>query len=131
MSTKTETAHDGEFLVSEGNGAISRDQVTVHVPAATKYSPGLVLGKVTSSGKYVGRDEAAGTGEAVAKGILFNECDNSEGGSAADFLATIVNRDAEVNGGSVDANGGTEATVLTELLALDIKVRGDLTNVAT
>jgi len=131
MSTKTELTHAGEFIVSEANGYRSRDQVTVHVPASTKYSPGLVLGKVTSSGKYVGRDEAAGTGEQTAKGLLFNELDNSASLAAVDFIATIVNGDAEVLGPSCDANGGTEATVLSELLTLGIKVRGDLSNVAT
>lgn len=131
MSTKTETAHAGEFVVSEANGYLSRDQVTVHVPASTKYSPGLILGVLTSGGKYVARDEAAITGEATAKGILFNECDNSQSLAAVDFKATVVNRDAEVLGPSCDANGGTEATVLSELLGLNIKVRGDLSNVAT
>lgn len=125
MSTKTETAHDGEFVVSEANGYLSRDQVTVTVPNGEKYSPGLIL-MVTAS-KYVARTDA-GTD---AKGILFNECDNTDGLAPVDFTATVINADAEVLGPSCDANGGTEADILTELLTLNIKVRGDLANVAT
>ena len=131
MSTKTERPHAGEFIVSEANGYRSRDQVTVTVPTGEVSSPGLILGKITATGKYVARNEAAGTGEQTAKGVLFNELDNSAGGAPADFIATIVNGDAEVLGPSCDANGGTEATVLSELLTLGIKVRGDLSNVAT
>lgn len=130
-STLTEGQYAGEFILSEGNGTLSRDTVTVTVPAATKYSPGLVLGKVTGSGKYVARDEDAMTGEEDAAGILYGECDNEAGLGSVDFTAVIVNRDAEVRGPALDANGGTEATVLADLLALGIKVRGDLTNVAT
>ena len=125
MSTKTETAHDGEFVVSEANGYLSRDQVTVHVAAGEKWSPGLIL--MITANKYVARTDAS----TVAKGILFNECDNSASLAAVDFQATVINADAEVLGPSCDANGGTEATVLSELLALGIKVRGDLANVAT
>lgn len=131
MDPITEGVHTGEFILSEANGTLSRDTVTVTVPTGEKYSPGLVLGKITSSGKYVGRDESAITGEETAKGILYGVCDNTDGDAPADFAAVIVNREAEVRGEDMDANGGTEATVLSELLALDIKVRGDLTNVAT
>lgn len=131
MSTKTERAHDAEFLISEANGYLSRDEVTVTVPAGEIYAPGLVLGKVTATGKYKARNGDAGTGEQDAAGVLFSECDNTDGVGSVDFLATIVNRTAEVLGPSCDANGGTEADVLSELLALGIKVRGDLANVAT
>ena len=125
MSTKSERTHDGEFIVSEANGYRSRDQVTVTVPNGEVYSPGLIL-MITAS-KYVARTD----GSTAAKGILFEECDNTDGVAPVDFTATIVNADAEVLGPSCDANGGTEATVLSELLALGIKVRGDLANVAT
>jgi hypothetical protein len=131
MSVITERQHTGDFILSEANGTLSRDTVTVTVPAGEIYSPGLVLGKITATGKYVGRDENAGTGEQDAAGLLYGECNNEDGGAPADFSAVILNRDAEVRGPGVDANGGTEADVLSELLTLGIKVRGDLANVAT
>jgi hypothetical protein len=90
-----------------------------------------VVENVTSRGNYVARDGDAGTGEQDAAGILYGACDNSAGLAPADFAGVIVNRYAEVRGEEMDANGGTEADVLSELLALGIKVRGDLTNVAT
>lgn len=130
-STLTEGSRPGDFIISEANGTFSRDTVTVRVPAGTKYSPGLVVGKVTSGGKYIAADQDAGDGSQTIAGILYGICDNEDSDSDTDFSAVIVNRDAEVRGPGVDANGGAEATVLAELLALGIKVRGDLTNVAT
>lgn len=131
VTTLSEGQYAGEFLLSEAEGTRSRDNVTVTVPAGEKYSPGLVLGQITSTGKYVGRDEDAVTGQEVAAGILYGECNNEDGDAPLDFAAVVVNADAEVRGEAVDANGGDEDDVLTELLALGIKVRGDLTNVAT
>lgn len=131
MTLKIEHTHDAEFLVSEANGYRSRDQIVVTVAAGAVARPGLILGKITASGKYVARDEAQMTGEQTAAGILFNECNNTDGVAPVDFKATVVNSDAEVLGPSCDASGGTEATVLSELADLGIKVRGDLSNVAT
>lgn len=131
MSVKTEGVRNAEFLISEANGTRSRLAVTVHVPAGETYLAGLVLGKVTSGGKYVARLTGAGDGSSTAKGILYEHADNADGVAAVDFERTIINADAEVQGETMDANGGVEATVLTELLALGIKVLGDLSGVAT
>ncbi|MDU0792209.1 head decoration protein, partial [Pseudomonas aeruginosa] len=55
MMTKTEGFHAGEFLLSEGAGSISREQVTL--AATAKALPaGQVLGIVTASGQYAPYD---------------------------------------------------------------------------
>ena len=73
MTVLTETIHQGEWLVSEGNGKISRDEVTVTVSGATKWLSGTVLGKITASGKYIKYDNGASDGSQAAAGILWND----------------------------------------------------------
>ena len=115
MTVLTETIHQGEFLISEANGFLSRAKKTVTVSGTTKWLSGTVLGKITASGKYVKYDEA-GTddGRRVAAGILWNELDPVAG----DIQATIIENDAEVIQAKltgIDANG------ITDLLARGIK----------
>jgi len=124
MSTKTEGKHPSEFIVSEGPGTVSRDTVTVTVPAGETYVPGTVLGQNTTTEKYRAYDDAASDGHDVAAGIPFGECDNADGLVATDFDAVIINWSAEVRaadlvwGEGVDEDGG-----LADLAALGIKAR--------
>lgn len=114
MTVLTETIHQGEWLVSEGNGKISRDEVTVTVSGATKWLSGTVLGKITASGKYIKYANGNSDGSEVAAGILWNELDPVAG----DIKATIHNRDAEV----IEAKlTGLDAAGKTDLLALGFK----------
>ncbi len=46
MTVLNEGKHTGEFLLSEGNGSISRETVTI-AAAASALVPGTVLGKIT------------------------------------------------------------------------------------
>jgi len=117
MTVLNETIHVGEFLLSEDNTTRCRENVTVTVSGATKWLSGTVLGKITSSGKYVKYDEA-GTddGRRVAAAILWNELDPVAG----DIKATVVIRDAEVIQSKltgIDANG------IADLRALGIIMR--------
>lgn len=57
-----------EFLVSEGNGQISREQIVVK--AGTALPAGQVLG-VTSTGEYAPYDNKANDGSEVAAAILY------------------------------------------------------------
>ncbi len=50
MPTLTESVHTGEFLVSEGNNTISREQIEL-APSLTLQS-GTVLGKNTATDVY-------------------------------------------------------------------------------
>lgn len=111
MTTFTEGKHTGEFLLSEGNGTISREQVTI-AAAASAMVAGTVLGKITASGKYVAYDEG-GTddGRRVAAGILYAAVPDS----AADQSAVIIARNAEVMSSmltGIDANGKVDLAAL-------------------
>ena len=95
MPTLTEGPHKGEFIVSEGNGSISREVVTIL--AGRTLAPGTVLGRVTSSGKYRDLDPALNNGAEVAAAILHDAADASGG----DVTAVAVVRLAEVNAAEI------------------------------
>ncbi|NYT38876.1 head decoration protein [Allopusillimonas soli] len=116
MTTLTETNHPAEFLLSEGNGEISREQVTL---AATTVAlvPGQILGKVTASGNFVPYDAEATTGEQTAVAILYGHAPIST--DTQDV--TVIVRNAEV---AKDRLVGLDADAQTDLADLDIIVRG-------
>jgi hypothetical protein len=111
-----EGRHTGEFLLSEGNGNISREQVVLSSTAAALVA-GTVLGKITASGKYVAYDEA-GTddGRRVAAGILYTNAPDS----ASDQNVVAIVRYAEVKGADLT---GLDANGTADLKALGIIVR--------
>lgn len=115
MTVLTETNHVGEFLVSEGNGYISRKVVTVTVSGASKWLSGTVLGKITASGKYIKYSNGASDGSEVAAGILYNELDPVAG----DIKATIIENDAEVIQAKLT---GIDAPGIVDLAARGIKM---------
>ncbi|QDQ28296.1 head decoration protein [Chitinimonas arctica] len=66
---KVEGNHTGEYLLSEGQGNISREAIVV---AAGPFLPaGQVLGIKTVGGEYVPYNNAANDGSEVAVGILY------------------------------------------------------------
>ena len=79
MPELQEGRYAGEFIVSEGNGSISRETITVL--SGETLEPGAVLGKVTASGKYKALDPAAADGSEAA--VLLNAAKNGSGPSAA------------------------------------------------
>jgi len=121
MPVLTEGRFAGEFLVSEGNGRISRESITVL--SGQTLEAAAVLGKVTASGKYKVLDPAAVDGSEVATGILYDAVD----ASAADAEGVAVVRLAEVNAAELvwpeGITGGEQTTALGELAALTIIAR--------
>lgn len=126
METKTEGARDLAFILSEGNGAISRDVVTIK-SGAGKLEPGTVLGEITAETKYVKSPNAevvGSEGAEVAKAILAYGVDATD----ADVEAVVVRRHAEVKepmlifDASVD-DANKVATKLAQLAAADIIAR--------
>ncbi|VWB45825.1 hypothetical protein BPS26883_02102 [Burkholderia pseudomultivorans] len=83
-----------EFLVSEGNGQISREQIVVQ--AGVALPAGQVLG-VTGTGEYAPYDNAAHDGSEVAAAILYAPLAASE----EPRRATVIVRLAEVAGGQL------------------------------
>ena len=121
MPELQEGRYAGEFVVSEGNGSISRETITVL--SGETLEAGAVLGKVTASAKYKALDPAAADGSEAAAGILYDRVD----ASAADAEGVAIVRLAEVNAAELVWPDGTtgpeQTTALGELAALTIIAR--------
>lgn len=111
-----EGKHTGEFLLSEGNGSISREKIVIRSEAGALV-PGTVLGKVTATGEYGPYDNAdSPAGVGVAAGILYAAAPDS----ASDQKAVMIARHAEV----IEAElTGIDANGKADLLALGIVCR--------
>jgi hypothetical protein len=121
MPELQEGRYAGEFVVSEGNGSISRETITVL--SGQTLEAAAVLGKVTASGKYKALDPAAVDGSEAAAGILYDAVDSS----VADAEGVAIVRLAEVNAAELVWPTGItspqQATALGELAALNIIAR--------
>jgi hypothetical protein len=115
MPVLNEGKHNIEFLLTEGNHTISREQVTIAAAAPAMVS-GQLLGKITASSKYTVYSNAASDGTEVVAGILlYNTKD-----SAADQKAAIIARHAEVREADLV---GVDAAAKVDLAALHIALR--------
>lgn len=115
MATLTEGKYSAEFLLTEANGTISREQVTI-AAAAPAMVPGTLVGKITASGKYTVYSDAAADGTQVAAGVLYHGVPDS----ASDQRGLIIARDAEVISSLLT---GSDANGLADLKALGIIAR--------
>lgn len=109
MTTLYEGKYTAEFLLSEGEGEISREQIVI-AAAAGAMAPGTVLGKITASGKYVAYSDAAADGSQVAVGVLYRGVPDL----AVDQKAVAIVRYAEVMNSllvGIDANGRIDLSV--------------------
>lgn len=116
------------YLVSEANGTRSREVVTI--AQGQSLLPGAVLGKVTTTGKYVAVDPANGSGEGgtpdgsqTAVAVLFAAVDTT----AAEKPGVITARDAEVAAHALAWPAGTtepqKTAALAQLAAVGIVAR--------
>jgi hypothetical protein len=121
MPELSEGRYAGEFVVSEGNGSISRETVTVL--SGQNLEAAAILGKVTASGKYRALNPAGADGSQTAAGILYDAVD----ASAADTEGVAIVRLAEVNAAELvwpaGISGGQKTTALGQLAALNIVAR--------
>lgn len=113
MTVYLEDTHAGEFLVSEANGGLSRETITVI--SGQDLAAGTVLGLITASGKYTILAPGASDGSEVAAGVLYDAVDASTG----DALGVAVVRLAEVNSAELvwpdGISAGQKATAGTQL----------------
>lgn len=93
MAALTEGRHAAEFILSEGNGHVSRDAVTI-VSGAGKLAAGTVLGKITASGKFTASPATGTDGSQTAAAVLLAPVD----ATSADIVGVAVTRACEVNG---------------------------------
>lgn len=125
MTTYNEPIRPLEFLISEANGHLSREQVTL-LAAQGDLLAGTVMAKVTATGKYIPYDDdlnGTTAGAGIAAGILCYPAANN----AADQIVTIIARQAEVRLAMLQweaSNDAGEKTAgLVELNALGIRER--------
>ncbi len=120
MTWINEGRHAGEFIVSEGNGRISREVITI---TGGNFDAGTVLGKITASGKFTNLTPAANDGSQNAAAILF---DNARA-AAADVKGVVVARMAEVKAAELVWPAGItdaqKAAALASLAAVNIIAR--------
>ncbi len=91
MDTKTQGSRDLQFLLSEGNGGISRDTVTFAEDNGV-IEPGTLVAVLDADGTYVPADEAGADGAEVVVAVTAYRVDTV----GADVEAVIVSRLAEV-----------------------------------
>lgn len=121
MSEVLEGRRAGEFLLSEANGARSRDNIKF-LAGSGKIKSGSVLGKVTASGKYKPYDPAATDGSQTAIALALNNIDVPED---ADLVDVGITRDVEVKTVCLTFNVATDtdaekAAVLASLASVGI-----------
>lgn len=121
MGTQSETNHTAEFLLSEGNGSISREAITV--VSGQNLQAGTVLGKITASGKMTAYDDDNVDGSQTAVGILYADVD----ASAGDMTGVMIARMAEVSDAKLTWAGTNDAPDIAagkaDLAALNIIIR--------
>lgn len=110
-----EGKHAAEFLLSEGENKISRDEVVI-AAAAGAMVPGTLVGKITASGKYVAYADGASDGSQTAVGVTYAAVPDL----AVDQKAVIIARLAEVAASQLT---GSDANGLADLKALFIVAR--------
>lgn len=103
------------FVLSEGEGTISRENITVTQSGAAIAS-GTVISKLTASGKYVPYDNVGTDGSETAAGILYNHLDAATG----DVKAVAFVRNCEVNALELT---GLDANATADLATLGVIVR--------
>jgi Bacteriophage lambda head decoration protein D len=96
MTTFTEKRQALSFVITEGEGHFSREDVTIEggTGGAGVVEAGTVLGEITASGKYVPSPDTGTDGSQVAAAILAYRVDATDD----DVQAVVIKRHAEVNG---------------------------------
>ena len=121
MSVKTESAYTGEFLVSEGNNRISREQVSF--AASLTMEPGTVVAKATADGVYAPLDPAASDGTEVAAGILYAATSTGAAGGEAVIIARLAEVVDSLLVWPASITAEQQAAAVNQLAGLDIITR--------
>ncbi len=119
-----EGRHTGEYIKSEANWMRSRDNVVI-ASGSGIVIPGQVLGKITSSSKFVPQTEGATDGSQNPAGINYAYVD----ARVSDIAAAITARETEVYGlrltwdASVSGTPANLTAAIAALQALGIIIR--------
>lgn len=123
MAVQTEGKYLGDWLKWEEEKNYSRQEVTILGGSGTArvLTSGMVLGKITASGKYVQFDDTASDGSQTAAGVLIH---NTTAPASTDVLAAIIVRMAIVSKAGLTwpgtADAGEQAAALVTLAGLGI-----------
>jgi hypothetical protein len=118
--------YPSEWLKWEEDGWYSREDVTILAGSgsARVLTSGMVLAKVSASGKWVQLDQDGSGGAEVAAGILLFD---TTAPASVDKRAAIIARDAIVSDNGITwpstIDSGEIATATAQLQALGIRVR--------
>ena len=112
MTTYTEPYRASEIILSEANGTLSREAVTI-ASGSGVLNPGTVLGKLTVGGKYVPYDDGNADGSEDAAAILLEAID----ATSADITASALVRFAEVKKDILQWDAAVDATAKTKAYA--------------
>jgi hypothetical protein len=118
MTTYTEPTRASEIILSEGDGTISRESITI-VNGAGVIPVGAVLGKVTGSGHYTWYDNELSDGTETAAAIALEKVD----ATSAAVTCAVLFRLAEVKADLLSWHNTASAAGLVELAAKYIIAR--------
>jgi len=122
MATYNEPLRPAEFLISEADGTLSRDSVTI-LSGSGVIKAGMILGKITATGKYKPYDDDNADGSEVAAGIALMEVD----ATSADAACAVIARLAEVKLAALQFastnDAGDQSAALVDLAAKFIIAR--------
>lgn len=124
MTTLSEPARAGDFLLFEEEHHYSRGEVTI--AAGADLSPGTVLGKITASGKYTACVETASDGSETAAAVLLTP---AKAASADVTDALIIARHARVKRGGLIFDASFDDTAKRDAAVAELKSVGILTDV--
>lgn len=99
MTILKETNHTAEFLLNEGNGHISREQITI--ASGTALEAGTVLGKITTGTSVTATATAGNTGNGTVGAITLGS-----GAKKGDYALTIIEPAAGAGTFQVEAPDG-------------------------
>lgn len=118
----TQGRNAGEFLISEANGDLSRDEITV--ASGQNLVAGAVISLVTASGHYAAYLNTGSAGQETAAGILLEAVDASSAATKGVGILRHAEVNAnEINWGSVNAAGITAGKADLAAAGIDILVR--------
>ena len=121
MTVLTEGSHNGEGLVAELPGLLSRKTVTLI--SGQNLAASTVLGKITASGKYTQLAPAAADGSETAAAILYGATDASGGDTDCVIVYKIAAYVADVLGWPDGITSPQKTTALSQLDAVGIVTR--------
>lgn len=105
MSIKTEGVHAGEFLLSEANGARSRENIVI-VTGAGKLAAGTLLAMITAANAMVPTAAGGNTGNGTIGSIAI-----ASDAVSGTYLLTIT--EAAANGGTFEVTSSSGAVIGT------------------